>query len=79
MHIVPLVPALTAIAIIVLVIAPVTGEPTVTISDYQVTPQVLMPGDLGTVTVTLKNTASSASITERTGPGIRRHDKNRVL
>ena len=27
-----------------------------------------MPGDLGTVTVTLKNTASSASFTERTGP-----------
>ena len=68
MHIVPWVPALTAIAIIFLVIAPVTGEPTVTISDYEVTPQVLMPGDLGTVTVTLKNTASSASFTERTGP-----------
>jgi hypothetical protein len=68
MQIVPGITALTAIAIIVLVIAPVAGEPTVTVSDYQVTPQVLMPGDQGTVTVTLKNTASSASVTEKTGP-----------
>lgn len=48
--------------------APVLAEPTVTISNYTVSPQVLMPGDLGTVTVTLKNTASSATFTERTGP-----------
>ena len=58
---------LAAIAIVLLVVLPVTGEPTVTISNYTVTPQVLMPGDLGTVTVTLQNTASSASLTERTG------------
>jgi len=67
MRIIPGVPALAAIAIILLVILPVAAEPTVTISDYTVTPQVLMPGDLGTITVTLKNTASSASITEKTG------------
>lgn len=42
--------------------------PTVTITDYKVTPSVLMPDSLGTITVTLKNTASSASISERTGP-----------
>lgn len=59
---------LTALAIILLVIAPACGEPTVTVSSYEVIPQVLMPGDLGTVTVTLRNTASSASYTERTGP-----------
>ena len=59
---------LTALAIILLVIAPAYGEPTVTVSSYEVIPQVLMPGDLGTVTVTLRNTASSASYTERTGP-----------
>jgi len=59
---------LAVIAIILLVVLPVAAEPTVTISNYKVTPQVLMPGDLGTVTVTLKNTASSASVTERTGP-----------
>jgi hypothetical protein len=67
MHIVPGVPALTIIAIIFLIVLPVAAEPTVTVSSYDVTPQVLMPGDLGTVTVTLKNTASSASFTERTG------------
>ncbi len=59
---------LAVIAIILLVVLPAAAEPTVTISSYKVTPQVLMPGDLGTVTVILKNTASSASVTERTGP-----------
>jgi hypothetical protein len=67
MRIIPGVPALAVIAVILLVILPVAAEPTVTVSDYKVTPQVLMPGDLGTVTVTLKNTASSASITEKSG------------
>lgn len=56
------------IAIALLVVLPVMAEPTVTISNYEVIPRVLMPGDLGTVTVTLRNTASSASFTERTGP-----------
>ncbi|OPX64153.1 MULTISPECIES: COG1361 S-layer family protein [unclassified Methanoregula] len=55
------------VAIMLLCILPAVAEPTVTVSDYTVTPQVLMPGDLGTVTVTLRNTASSASYTERTG------------
>jgi len=41
--------------------------PTVTITNYQVSPSVLMPDTLGTITVTLKNTASSASTTEKTG------------
>jgi uncharacterized membrane protein len=40
--------------------------PTVTITDYKVTPSVLMPDSLGTITVTLKNTASSASVSEST-------------
>jgi len=67
MSVVPrwVIPAVIAIAL--LVVLPVSGEPTVTISDYRVTPQVLMPGDQGTITVTLKNTASSASFTEKTG------------
>lgn len=53
--------------VLLLFFSPVMAEPTVTVSDYQVTPPVLMPGDLGTVTVTVRNTASSASFTERTG------------
>jgi hypothetical protein len=43
-------------------------SPTVTISDYKVSPAVMMPDSMGTVTVTIKNTASSATLSERTGP-----------
>jgi len=42
-------------------------DPTVIITDYTVTPAVLMPGDMGTVTLTIKNTAQSASEKENTG------------
>jgi hypothetical protein len=59
---------LVSLAIVLLVMVPVNGEPTVTVSSYEVTPPVLMPGDLGIGTVTIRNTASSASYTERTGP-----------
>ncbi|HNX18234.1 MAG TPA: S-layer protein [Methanoregula sp.] len=56
------------IIVLLLVMAlPVYAEPTVTISNYTVTPQVLMPGDLGTITVQVKNTAQSASISESLG------------
>lgn len=39
-------------------------EPTVILSGYDVTPAVLMPGDRGLITVSLTNTAQSASKTE---------------
>ncbi|MDI6720046.1 MAG: S-layer protein [Methanomicrobiales archaeon] len=38
--------------------------PTVLVADYRVTPAVLLPGDTGTITVMLRNTAESASQTE---------------
>jgi hypothetical protein len=41
--------------------------PTVTISDYKVNPSVLMPEGKGTITITVKNTASSASVSEKSG------------
>lgn len=41
-------------------------DPTVAITDYQVTPAILLPGDQGTITITLANTASIASSTEST-------------
>lgn len=44
-----------------------SDTPTVTITNYEASPSVLMPDSLGTITVTLKNTASSASTTEKTG------------
>lgn len=38
-------------------------EPTVTLSDSEIVPAVLAPGDIGMVTVTLTNTASSSTTT----------------
>ncbi len=43
------------------------GEPTVTILEYNVNPSVLMPDSLGTITITVKNTATSATVKEITG------------
>ena len=48
--------------LMVIFLPPVQADtPTVTITDYKVTPSVLMPDSLGTITVTIKNTATSAS------------------
>jgi hypothetical protein len=41
--------------------------PTVTITSYTVSPSVLMPDSLGTITVVLANTAGSASVVEKSG------------
>lgn len=43
------------------------GVPTVTITDYKVNPSVLMPGSFGTITITVKNTATSASVSQKSG------------
>jgi len=43
------------------------ADPTVIVSDYTVTPAVLMPGDTGTITLVLTNTAQAASQKEGTG------------
>ncbi len=51
-----------------LIIATVTAaDPTVIVTDYTVTPAVLMPGDTGTITLTIKNTALAATEKENTG------------
>jgi hypothetical protein len=47
--------------------ASAVGESTVAITEYRVNPSVLMPDGLGTITITVKNTATSASIKENTG------------
>ena len=44
-----------------------TDQPTVFIESYTVTPQVLAPGDYGTIAVVIRNTAGSATLTELTG------------
>jgi hypothetical protein len=40
------------------------ADPSVIIADYKVTPSILQPGDIGTITATIKNTASMANIRE---------------
>ena len=54
---------------IALLVVPVSavGEPTVTITNYRVNPSVLMPDSLGTITITITNTATSATLQENTG------------
>jgi len=42
-------------------------NPTVIVSTYQVTPAVLLPGDKGMITLTIMNTAQSATLKENTG------------
>ncbi|RPI36141.1 MAG: S-layer protein, partial [Methanoregulaceae archaeon] len=59
---------LVVFGLMLIFVPPVQADtPTVTITEYKVTPSVLMPDSQGTITVTIKNTASSASISERTG------------
>ncbi len=50
-------------------VLPVTAAdvPTVTITEYKVSPSVLMPDSLGTITIIVKNTATSATLKENTG------------
>jgi len=42
-------------------------QPTVIVTDSDVSPAVLMPGEKGLITFTIKNTATTATITETTG------------
>lgn len=58
---------LVLFGLLIILVPPVSADtPTVTITDYKVTPSVLMPDSMGTITVTIKNTAESASISEST-------------
>jgi hypothetical protein len=63
------IPVIILIALIgaFVVSASAAGTPTVSITDYTVSPSVLMPDSLGTVTITIKNTASSATLSEKSG------------
>ncbi|MDI6859379.1 MAG: hypothetical protein QMC85_02665 [Methanocellales archaeon] len=52
------------ILLVVVLLMPAIGAAdnlTVVITDYQVSPVVLMPGDVGTITITIKNTATKAT------------------
>ena len=65
----PIVFVLCILALTAVLASPVSavGDPTVTITDYRVNPSVLMPDSIGTIVITIKNTATSASIQENTG------------
>ena len=55
--------------LMILLVPPVhaADAPTVTITDYTVSPSVLMPGSQGTITIIVKNTATSAQVSEKSG------------
>ena len=61
-------PAFACILVMVLSSVPVQAEnPTVIIADYTISPSVLQPGDVGTITAIIRNTADFATIMENTG------------
>jgi len=45
------------------------SAPTVIITDYKVSPSVMIPGEEGIITVTVKNTAEQATLTQSVGYG----------
>ena len=56
-------------ALVLLAAAAAADGPAVMISDYNVEPEVLMPGDSGTITVTIQNMDSQSLETETTTTG----------
>jgi hypothetical protein len=60
---------LICLSIAILLVSPpaLAENPSVMIAGYTMMPTVLMPGDVGTITVTIKNTAASSTIQENTG------------
>jgi len=58
---------LFALAVILVPAVHADDTPTVAVTNYTVSPSVLMPDTLGTITITIKNTASSASVSEKSG------------
>ncbi|MCD6456511.1 MAG: hypothetical protein J7K81_06975 [Methanophagales archaeon] len=58
--------AVVSLLLLVTASALATGEPAVMISDYSVEPKVLMPGDTGTITVTIENMDTQSSETKTT-------------
>jgi len=63
----PLILVTLALLFAFIIVPASATDPTVLITGYEVTPAVLMPGDTGTVTVMIKNTAETASEKENTG------------
>jgi hypothetical protein len=59
-----LLAALLIISLLLSISPVMASEPSVIISEYKVTPSVLLPGEQGIVSVTVKNTAEKASFSQ---------------
>ena len=46
---------------------PITAEPSIIITNYEIYPQIFMPGDRGILTLTIQNTETSSTTTESHG------------
>lgn len=64
----PFLPAVACLLVLFLAILPAQAEnPTVIVADYTISPSVLQPGDVGTITAVIRSTASSATLSEKSG------------
>ncbi|HOX36140.1 MAG TPA: S-layer protein [Methanoregulaceae archaeon] len=64
----PFLPALVCLLVLFLAAIPAQAEnPTVIVADYTISPSVLQPGDVGTITAVIRSTASSATLSEKSG------------
>lgn len=61
--------AVAALLLLATAAVSATGGPAVMVTDYKVEPEVLMPGDTGTITVTIMNMDTKSSETETTSSG----------
>jgi hypothetical protein len=63
----PLSRLLAALCLLAMLAGPALAaaeDTSIVVADYAVSPAVLQPGDLGTITATIRNTASTGSLTE---------------
>lgn len=68
MNIKPFLPTFACLFILFLAIVPVHAEnPTVIVANYSISPSVLQPGDVGTITAVIRNTATSDTLQQNTG------------
>ena len=59
-----LLAALCLLAVLACSMPAAAQDSSIIVADYTITPAVLQPGDVGTITATIRNTASTGSLTE---------------
>ncbi len=60
-----LLAALCLLAVLACSVPVAAEDSSIIVADYTITPAVLQPGDVGTITATIRNTASAASLTQK--------------